>query len=103
MNHRFLILVCFLACNSPHNTTPPEKSAEWFASELGLHLQGKPVCTGVDTDNDGYVTCTLALAGGDTPKLMSIQCAANVDSDGCDAKYTTGCKETPIKPMVQTQ
>lgn len=96
MNHRFLILVCLFACEYHHNTTPPVEAAKKFASDLGLKIQGAS-CTEVDTDNDGYVTCTLAIAGTDIPRTMSIQCAAVVDSQGCDAKYTQGCKETPLK------
>jgi hypothetical protein len=107
MNHRFLIVALLLACKGPVgcepnvNHTPPEIAAAKFAGDLGLNTRGKPSCAGVDTDNDGYVTCTIALGSADAPKLMSIQCAAVENSDGCTpTKYAQGCKETPIKAAV---
>lgn len=85
---------------------PPEEAAKKFVDDLGIKIQGKPNCTGVDTDNDGYVTCTVALAepvGGKT--TMSLQCAG-ITGEGCDSqttKYTTGCKETVPKVNVKTE
>jgi hypothetical protein len=103
MNHRFFILALLLACEIPVNHTLPENAAAKFAIDLGLSIRGKPSCAGVDTDNDGYVTCTLALGSADAPKLMSIQCAAVESSDGCSVKYAQGCKETPVKAAVVQQ
>lgn len=94
-----------VACDR-YNKVPPEQSAQKFVDDLGIKIQGKPNCTGVDTDGDGYVTCTVALA---TPKpdgsqTMSLQCAG-VTGDGCEqqtSKYATGCKETVPKVQVKT-
>lgn len=68
-----LVVLATYACNNRRNTVPPEVAAARFVSDLGLKFQGKPNCTGADTDNDGYVTCTVALASGDgPPKMLSI-------------------------------
>lgn len=103
MKHlRFAIsVVVVVACTDRRNTVPPEQSSQKFADDLGLKVQGKPNCTGIDTDNDGYVTCTLNTGDG---RITSIQCAAVNDGDGCNGHSTTyavGCKETPTKVQVQ--
>lgn len=107
MKRGFLLAVFVVAC-APQNTTPPEAAAEKFVTDLGLKIQGKPNCAGADTDNDGYVTCTIALANADgSAKTMSIQCAALNDPTGCDrtkgTKYAAGCKQTLAPVQVQTQ
>jgi len=88
-----LIISLFVACH--YNETPPVVAAQQFAADLGLKLIGKPSCAAVDTDNDGYVTCTLRLADD---KLLSIQCAdITAQPFSCDAhttRYAVGCKET---------
>jgi hypothetical protein len=89
------------------NSVPPEKAAESFAKSLGLKVQGTPSCTGVDTDNDGYVSCTVMVsAQGQAPHTMQLQCAG-VTSMGCSnqtSTYATGCKETTIKiPLTQQE
>jgi hypothetical protein len=87
-----------VACQ--YNDVPPEVSAAKFAADLGLQIQGKPNCTGVDTDRDGYVSCTLNIGEG---RMKSIQCA-DITGRGCDGhtpKYATGCKET--SPAIQYQ
>jgi hypothetical protein len=98
-----LWLVLLVACGPYRvNTVAPEVAAQKFVDDLALKIQGKPNCAQVDTDNDGYVTCTIALVGkeGASPTTMSLQCAALVASDGCDPKYANGCKETQPKINV---
>lgn len=87
------VLFLFVACH--YNNIPPDVAAGQFATDLGLKLVGKPTCAAVDTDNDGYVTCTLRLVDD---KLLSIQ-SADITSQpfSCDAhtsRYAVGCKET---------
>ena len=89
-----LILLILSACRT--NTVPPEEAAQKFASDLGYKIQGKPNCTGIDTDDDGYVSCTIAVVDHPeaTPRMVSLQCACS--GDGC-YKYASGCKETQPK------
>ncbi|OPZ36150.1 MAG: hypothetical protein BWY99_02083 [Synergistetes bacterium ADurb.BinA166] len=101
------VSVLFLA-SCRRNTVPPEKAASEFASSLGLKVQGSPSCTGVDSDNDGYVSCTvMAGAPGKEPRTMSLQCAGVTSSSlGCEnqtSKYAVGCKETVISPLVRQE
>lgn len=85
-------------------TESPEAAAQRYETALGFKVQGVS-CTQVDTDNDGYVTCTVALAGYDKPSVQSIQCAATraVDADGCEtqARHTEGCKPTVVYGVAQ--
>lgn len=106
MNKRLFLVIALVACEpGPKNMTSPEAAAKKFATDLGLKLSGEPSCTGVDTDDDGYVTCTIATTNGDgLPSLMSIQCAALNDPTGCDSskgsKFATGCKQTLMVPRL---
>jgi hypothetical protein len=101
----FLTLVWMglgIACENRHNTVPPEEAAKKWADDLGLKTQGKANCAQVDSDNDGYVTCTVALAGkeGDKADTVSLQCAGVTGDDACNSqttKYVVGCKKTEPK------
>ncbi len=93
------------ACDDRYNKVPPETAAQKFVDDLNIKIQGKPNCTGADTDNDGYVTCTVALATpkADGSQTMSLQCAG-ITGDGCDSQtrqYAAGCKETVPKIQVK--
>lgn len=83
-----LLVACEPAACQPQ-TTPPEVAAQKFVDDLGITIQGKPNCTGVDTDNDGYVTCTLRV--GD--HFEQLQCAA-LKPTGCETgPAAEGCKQ----------
>ena len=67
------------------------------AVRFGASMDGKPPrsveCMNVDSDDDGYVTCTVFRVDRDP---YPIQCAVRIG--------WTGCKPTPIKvpaPSVQ--
>lgn len=94
MRALWLMVLAFGACDS-QNLTPPGEAAATYAKDLGLELKGKPSCAGVDTDNDGYVTCTLNVVTPQGAMLQSVQCAATESSDGC-VHYATGCKQTQM-------
>lgn len=101
MKYFSLILVLMLfGCR--YNNTSPEIAATKFCSNLGIKIQGVPNCTGEDTDNDGYVTCTVALAvaEGQPVKTMSLQCAV-VTGIVYNTTFAEGCKETQPKINVQ--
>jgi hypothetical protein len=80
-------------------TEAPEAAARRYEKDLGFDVQGVS-CTQVDTDNDGYVTCSVSIRGGDALKIQSIQCAAS-DSDGC-GRRAEGCKPTVVH-IVEAQ
>ena len=82
-----LAQVALAGCNP--NTVPPEQAAQKLVDDLGLKIVGRPNCTHVDTDNDGYVTCTVNQGDG---QLLSLQCAAL----GAEA---SGCKKTELKAV----
>jgi hypothetical protein len=109
-NTTFITLSIFVlfACDDRINKVPPEQAATKFVGDLGIKTQGQPNCTGVDTDNDGYVTCTVMVLGDDKQPqhTLSLQCAGLTSADGCDSqtsKYATGCKETVPKIIQQQQ
>jgi hypothetical protein len=55
-----------------------DKNAREFMSSLGIN--GSVVCARVDSDGDGYVSCTI----NDNGKLIPIECAAMVTlNKGC--------------------
>jgi len=90
MNYRIVsaaLVVACLGCES--NEVPPEQAARTFAAALGIKIDGVS-CAGVDTDSDGYVTCTVNRGDG---QLWSLQCAALGASD-FGSKYATGCKQS---------
>jgi predicted GNAT superfamily acetyltransferase len=81
----FLIPFFLLACNS--NKIPPEEAAKKFMADLDFGKAGAS-CTQSDTNNDGYVTCTVSLDRGSdlTPLLVTISCAPiGAPTGGCKA------------------
>lgn len=58
---------------------PTRTHAEDYARDYVRQFRGwqQPVvsCMGVDTDNNGYVTCTVAERAGTTPQ--QVECVAN--------------------------
>lgn len=98
--HVAVLSFLLTGCNSVGNRVPPEAAAKTFASTLQLDVQGEPICTKIDSDMDGYVSCTIALkTPSGPPKMMSLQCAA-LYAGGC-GKPAEGCKETV--PQVARQ
>lgn len=99
-----LLLAFAVGCDTPKNLVPPETAARTFAKDLGFTLKGVS-CAGTDTDNDGYVTCTINVDDGDgRSHIESLQCAA-YGADEWNSKYATGCKGTIAKatPGTTTQ
>lgn len=57
--------------------------ARGWATAMGLEVIGAQ-CAGMDSDGDGYVSCTVSSreAGG-TVKLTPVECAVSFMPDGC--------------------
>jgi hypothetical protein len=60
----------------------PEQARTW-ATSMGLDAIGAS-CAGMDTDGDGYVSCTVSSREpGGTVKLTPVECAVSYMPDGC--------------------
>ncbi|MFI5297753.1 MAG: hypothetical protein ACHREM_06595 [Polyangiales bacterium] len=79
---------------SGENKTTAEDEARKYAAALGLTVQGVE-CARNDSDNDGYVSCTLAV------KQPSGEVA--IEPIECAVKYTTneGCRVQ--KPSIRAR
>lgn len=77
----------------------PQAARDWadehvVAGRSGLRVSTS--CTGRDTDNDGYVSCTLTVVDASTQdehqwptETHTLECGVNHPLSGC---ATTGCK-----------
>lgn len=71
-----VILISALACATPIDVVPDAKA---FASRKGLD-PNTVECVNIDSDQDGYVSCSAANAAG----LVAFECH----------KYGHGCRPT---------
>jgi hypothetical protein len=58
------------SCSGPEQKNTAKREAAQWAKELGIEYSGIS-CADYDSDNDGYVSCTIATKNGDT---KSIEC-----------------------------
>lgn len=66
-------LVCAGAlCMARVNAPPPEEAAKAFLESLGLDPSANVTCVPIDTDGDGYVSCTVNERGVLTPIECSV-------------------------------
>lgn len=74
--------------SGPAQQSAAKDEAATWARELGLQYTGIS-CADYDSDNDGYVSCTLAMKNGDTKQ---IECRGAYSwGHGCrDPKLTVG-------------
>lgn len=93
---RYLVLSLLFLAGCPNVTgrhkTVAEEEAKAWAEELGLEYSNAS-CVAKDTDDDGYVSCTLLLADGKTTK--QIECAGARSFDNWIRN--DGCREPKIK------
>lgn len=66
-------------------------SARQYAKDLGYEVAGVS-CTGVDSDGDGYVSCTVRLKDPDPSgsSLLALECSRG------EVTFTSGCKVAPL-------
>lgn len=65
----FVILVLSRGCCvGPEQTKAAKREARQWAEDLGLQVTGIS-CTDIDSDGDGYVSCTVALKDGQTKQI----------------------------------
>lgn len=77
-------------CEGFRNKISPDAAAKQYLSDLKVPYVGIS-CTQVDTDNDGYVTCTVSTQQQNLEKgvtFLSLQCAVV-------GGRSSGCKPTP--------
>jgi hypothetical protein len=77
----------------PRNTVTPEDAAHAWATKLKLPYRGA-ACTMFDSDDDGYVSCVLALDGPDRVYFQGLQCGE------LNSRRGGGCKPDAKNPEV---
>jgi hypothetical protein len=77
----------------PQNPTNPEDAARSWAEKLKLPFRGA-ACTMFDSDDDGYVSCVLALDGPDKVYFQGLQCGE------LHSRRGGGCKPDAKNPEV---
>src|ERR1700736_2280267 len=83
----------WLYLRSPRNTVLPEDAAHAWAQKLQLPYRGA-ACTMFDSDDDGYVSCVLALDGADHVYFQGLQFGELYSRKG------GGCKPDAKNPEV---
>jgi hypothetical protein len=78
---------------SPRNDVKPEDAARAWGEKLKLPVRGA-ACTMFDSDDDGYVSCVLALDGVDKVYFQGLQCGELF------SRKAGGCKPDQKNPEV---
>jgi hypothetical protein len=81
------------ALSGPENPAAPEDAARAWADKLKLPFRGA-ACTMFDSDDDGYVSCVLALDGPDHVYFQGLQCGE------LHSRRGGGCKPDAKNPEV---
>lgn len=84
-----LVTLALLACG---NVKSAKQSARRYADDLGYKVVGV-ACTSVDTDGDGYVSCSVRVEGREDP--LALECSRG------DWSFTEGCKVAMPKAVVK--
>lgn len=84
-----LVIFLFSMLQSPDSrASHAVENAKAFSSSMGWKIKGL-ACSGLDSDHDGYVTCTLNLVSSEgKEEEKSIQCGypkplSIFDNNGC--------------------
>ena len=56
------------SCSGPNQRNAAKQEATQWAKELNLEFTGIS-CADYDSDNDGYVSCTIAMKSGETKQV----------------------------------
>ena len=72
-----------------------EYAATWVTQNIPANLKPRFQCMSRDTDDNGYVACTVSYDTPDgTIEMLPIECVVNKVGTGCGNE---GCK--PLMPM----
>lgn len=86
-SHLAIAALCLFGCITIDKAYA-ESQGRAYASDLGI-ADAKVNCVNVDSNGDGYVSCTIASPGPDgKPHLQAIECAAS--QNGCNLNQ--GCR-----------
>jgi hypothetical protein len=91
-----LAVVGFIAWRvgiSPRNDVKPDDAARAWGEKLKLPVRGA-ACTMFDSDDDGYVSCVLALDGSEKVYFQGLQCGELY------SRKAGGCKPDVKNPEV---
>lgn len=80
---------------APRNRVAPEDAAKAWATKLQLPYRGA-ACTMFDSDDDGYVSCIVALDGPDRVYFQGLQCGELGSSKGGGCKVDAKNPETKL-------
>jgi hypothetical protein len=89
-----LAFVAWRLVAGPRNDVKPEEAARAWAEKLKLPVRGA-ACTMFDSDEDGYVSCVLALDGPDKVYFQGLQCGEYL------SRKAGGCKPDQKNPEVR--
>ncbi len=94
-----LIFLTFLACTTTTaRMASAERNARVHAEKMGWVVQGAS-CSGSDSDQDGYVSCTVSKKEGDS---HAVECG--YDEAFAPLGQNTGCKDArPLSIQGLTQ
>lgn len=85
-----LFAFCAGRFNSDGNRTTANQEAQDFARQLYPGETARASCQGVDTDGNGYVSCTVVI-GNHPPMFIECGSQYSIGNNGCRA----------IRPVVQ--
>lgn len=78
-----LVVVALVGLGCEHEQQTAKEEAQRWATELGYTVRGAS-CANYDSDDDGYVSCTVVVVDGDTTRPMAIECrSAYALGQGC--------------------
>lgn len=102
LKHFATLVVCTIILAAMSLTCPgcvvdkeqaAEREAASWISKLGADDVIKVVCNGTDSDDDGYVSCTLVYKGG---AREQVECACG------PLPWHTGCRQPKVAPSRST-
>lgn len=78
----------FSGCTGASQRTA-EAGARKFGQDLGLDVVGV-TCARMDTDADGYISCTLSVRDGESTRLEPVECSGALTlNEGCRLQKPT--------------
>lgn len=91
-----LSLILVPACYTSYDWQEAERGAASFAAKIPGST-GQVECAHVDSDRDGYCSCTVFMGNGVAPQQLDCGCPSKEPGAGCTREQATGCK--PFNPL----
>ena len=99
---RFFLCVLLLcsACYQSFDWQEAERAAAATASKVE-GATGQVDCAHVDSDQDGYCSCSVYMKNGAAPMQFDCGCPSKRAGAGCTGEQATGCKPfNALKSLV---